>query len=281
MTYAEQDVTATVGRLLTEHGLTGTLDPDQLNLLDQFHAGGVDGLDRTIAPLHLTSNDRVLDVGSGFGGPARRIAQQTGASVHGIDITAEYVVAASDLTRRCGLEHLVTFEHSGIENHHPAESYSAAVTMHVQMNVADKPAWYAAIAERLDDSGQLVVWDICSTVDEPLTYPMPWSIDGSDSHVVTPDELLAAITSAGFRCDEWVDEGAWVDDWFTTTFAGGLPQGPGLPMLLEDGFTRTINIAVAQKAHTITVMRGRFTRLGLDDGRRRFADGSRASRPTR
>lgn len=260
MTYNEHGVTATIERLLTEHELTGPLSPEQLNLLDQFHAGGYAALDRTIAPLALDTADRVLDIGSGLGGPARRIAQQTGATVHGVDITEEYTDAATHLTARCGLEDLVTFEHAGIAEHHPAEPYTAAITMHVTMNIADKPAWYEAIADRLVDGGHLVVWDICATGRGELPLPLPWSIDGSDNFIVQPAELHDAITSAGFDTVEWVDEGSWVREWFDTTFANGIPTGPGIAMVLDDGFTRTINIGVAQAADTITIMRGHFTK---------------------
>jgi SAM-dependent methyltransferase len=260
VTYDEHGVTATIERLLTEHALTGPLDPEQLNLLDQFHAGGYAALDRTIAPLTLCPTDRVLDIGSGLGGPARRIAQTTGATVHGVDITREYTDAATYLTARCGLEQLVTFEHSDVADHQPQRPYSAAITMHVTMNIADKPAWYRAIADRLDSGGQLVVWDICATGRGELPLPLPWSIDGSDNHIVGPDALHDAITSADFDTVEWVDEGTWVRNWFDTTFANGLPAGPGIAMLLEDGFTRTINIGVATAADAITVMRGHFVK---------------------
>lgn len=260
MTYTEQAVAQTVHRLLAEHDLAGPLTPEQLNFLDQYHIGGLDAVDRTIAPMHLAPGDRVLDIGSGFGGPARRIAELTGASVHGIDITRGYVDTATTLTRRCGLEHLVTFEHNGIEDHHPDRPYPAAISMHVSMNVSDKPSWYRAIADRLTAGAQFAIWDVCRTGDGAVAWPMPWSIDGSDSHLGDPEQLRDSITPAGFETLEWVDESGWVRDWVTTTFGSGLPTGPGIPMVIDDGFTRTINFAGALAAGTLGVFRGRFTK---------------------
>ena len=49
-------------------------------------------------------------------------------------------------------------------------------------------------------------------------------------------------------------------DWVTTTFGSGLPPGPGIPMVIDDGFTRTINFAGALAAGTLGVFRGRFTK---------------------
>ena len=89
---------------------------------------------------------------------------------------------------------------------------------------------------------------------------MPWSLDGTDSFVVTADSLHASIEQAGFTAAEWTNETAWVQAWFTKTFANGLPAGPALPMLLDDGYTRVINYAAALGDGTLEVWRGSFTR---------------------
>ena len=260
MTYTEAAVAQTVERLLAEADLTGPLTPEQLNFLDQYHIGGMTAVDRTIAPMHLTTGDRVLDIGSGFGGPARRIAEVTGASAHGIDISAGYVDTATTLTRRCGLQDRVSFEHNGIEDHHPTRPYTAAISMHVSMNISDKAAWYRAIADRLTADARFGIWDVVRTGDAPLTWPVPWSMDGTDSFVVSPEELRTAITGAGFEAVEWVDESAWVREWVTNTFGTGLPPGPGIPMVIDDGFTRTANFGGALATGTLGVYRGLFAK---------------------
>ena len=260
MTYTEQAVDQTVHRLLAENDLAGPLTPEQLNFLDQYHIGGLTAVDRTITPMQLTAVDRVLDIGSGFGGPARRIAELTGAAVHGIDITSGYVDTATTLTRRCGLEHRVTFEHNGIEDHHPDRPYTAAISMHVSMNVSDKPSWYRAIADRLTVGAQFGIWDVCRTGDGAAAWPMPWSIDGTDSHVGGPEQLRDSVAQAGFETLEWVDESDWVRDWITMTFGSGLPAGPSIPMVIDDGFTRTINFAGALAQGALGIIRGRFTK---------------------
>src|ERR1700676_3807724 len=261
MTYTEQGVTQTVQRLLAEHGLADPVTPEQLNLLDQYHIGGLDAVDYATAAMALAPDDRVLDIGSGFGGPARRIAQKYGATVHGIDITRGYVDTATNLTQRCGLGHLVTFECADIEDHHPGQPYTAALSMHVQMNIADKPRWYSSIADRLAEGSQFGIWDVCGTNSNALLrWPLPWSIDGTDSHLVAPDVLRAAITGAGFDCLDWVDESDWVGDWVEKTFGAGLPAGPAIPMIIDDGFTRTANFAGALAAGTLAVVRGRFAK---------------------
>ncbi len=261
MTYTEAAVEQTVEGLLAAAGLTGLLTPDQLNFLDQYHIGGLTAVDRMIAPMRLAASDRILDIGSGFGGPARRIAAVTGAGVHGIDITAGYVDTATALTRRCAMDDRVTFEHNAIDDHHPQRTYTAAVSIHVCMNVEDKLGWYRSIAERLSPGARFGIWDVVRIGEGELEWPMPWSIDGTDSHVVFPDQLRAAVTGAGFETVEWIDESAWVREWVSTTFGAGLPPGPGIPMVIDDGFARTINFGAALVDGTLGVYRGHFVTI--------------------
>jgi SAM-dependent methyltransferase len=259
MTYTEQNVPATVVALLEQHGLTAPVTVEQLDLLDQYHTGGIAAVDRTIAGMRLTDADRVLDVGSGFGGPARRIAQTTGARVHGVDIARSYVDTAVRLTDMVGFGDRCSFECTPVEDLHAIAPYTAALSMHVQMNVEHKAEWYRSIAGHLAPGARFAVWDVCATGTGELSYPLPWSMDGTDSFVPTIDELADAITSAGFTTVEWVDEAAWVAEWSTAVFGAGLPSGPGIPMVIEDGYNRVFNFIGAFQQGLVTVARGLFT----------------------
>lgn len=252
MTYTETDLEQKFDRLLGEHPDLGALDN-----LDQFHIGGAAAVERLIPDLALSDGDVVLDVGSGFGGPARQIADRTGNRVVGIDLTPAYVDAARGLTAKVGLSHLVEFEVSDIAAYTPDAPFQAAVTIHVQMNVAEKTAWFRRIADRLVPGARLAVWEICQPGSDELHWPMPWSLDGSDSFVVSAESLRASIEGAGFTTTEWTEEGAWLQDWFAS-LASGQPAGPALPMLLDDGFTRVVNLAGALADGTLQVWRGSF-----------------------
>ena len=260
MTYAETTVGQRIGRLLSEHP---DLDPSAdgaLDNLDQFHIGGADAVDLLIGGLALAQGDRVLDIGSGFGGPARQIARRTGNRVTGVDITPAYVDAARDLTARAGLRDLVGFRVADIVTFEPDPLFQAAITMHVQMNVQDKTAWFAHIARCLVPGARLAIWEVCQPRQADLAWPMPWSLDGTDSFVVTAGSLHASIEQAGFTTTEWTNETAWVQAWITETFADGLPTGPALPMLLDDGYTRVINYIGALGDGSLEIWQGAFTR---------------------
>ncbi|MFB4303128.1 SAM-dependent methyltransferase [Actinomadura sp. NTSP31] len=262
MTYEETGVGRTIDRLLRAHpGLDATAD-GALDDLDQFHIGGADAVDLLIGSLALAEGETVLDVGSGFGGPARQIARRTGNHVTGIDITPAYVGAARDLTAGSGVRDLVRFQVGDIAAFHPDPLFQAAITVHVQMNVQDKTAWFAHIARCLAPGARLAVWEACGPGEAGLPWPMPWSLDGTDSFVVTADSLHASIEQAGFTTTEWTDETAWVRSWMAETFADGLPAGPVLPMLLHDGYTRVINYATALTDGPLRIWRGSFVRAG-------------------
>jgi len=260
MTYEEATVGATIDKLLSEHPDLDPLADGALDNLDQFHIGGPGATDLLIGSLALTAGSRVLDIGSGFGGPARQIARRTGSHVTGIDITPAYVEAARDLTARAGLRDLVEFRVADIAAFEPDQPFQAAITMHVQMNVQDKTAWFGHAARLLAPGARLAVWEVCQPRQGGLTWPMPWSLDGTDSFVATAAALRASVEQGGFTATEWTNETAWVQAWITRTFANGLPAGPALPMLLDDGYTRVINYAAALDDGTLEVWRGSFTR---------------------
>jgi hypothetical protein len=107
---------------------------------------------------------------------------------------------------------------------------------------------------------------VCRKTDAELSWPMPWSMDGSDSHVVTSGELSDVICGAGFEMVEWVEETQWVNGWFESAYAEERISEPTLPMLLDDGFTRVLNFAGALADGTLGVWRGAFARSSVLSG---------------
>ncbi|WP_406165284.1 methyltransferase domain-containing protein [Streptomyces canus] len=91
-----------------------TLTTDELHGVDEFHTGGHPATRELAEHLELSPGLRVLDVGSGLGGPARHLAQYAGADVTGVDLTGEYVDVARWLTDRVGLADRVRFQQGDI-----------------------------------------------------------------------------------------------------------------------------------------------------------------------
>ncbi|MCU1359497.1 MAG: Methyltransferase type 11 [Ilumatobacteraceae bacterium] len=79
------------------------LDPDALSPAEEFHTLGRMATIALADAAAITSDDLVLDVGSGLGGPARVLARTYGCHVTGIDLTQELCDVSIDLNRRVGL----------------------------------------------------------------------------------------------------------------------------------------------------------------------------------
>ena len=73
----------------------------ELSNFDQLHYYGTEAVDFAIKKLCINSNMSILEIGSGIGGPARHIANETGATV--IALQPEQNKLATELTERCGL----------------------------------------------------------------------------------------------------------------------------------------------------------------------------------
>jgi SAM-dependent methyltransferase len=261
MTYDEVHVAERVDQLLKEHPLVDPAHPQSLDNLDQFHIGGADAVDQLIALLHLEKGDVVLDVGSGLGGPARQVARRTGNAVVGVDITDSYVTAAAELTRKAGLDYLVSFQRTDVANFRTGQLFDAAITMHVQMSIADKSAWWEQISSHLRVGGRLAVWEVCRTGGTEPPWPVPWSIDGTDSYLADAPTLLSTIVDGGFEPDRWSNETEWAKRWIAITFAGGMPEGPRLAALLDDGYTRLLNFVDALNRDIVAIWLGGFTKV--------------------
>jgi SAM-dependent methyltransferase len=184
------------------------LKPTDLGEADHFHTGGRAATEYVARAVGIGLGTRVLDVGSGLGGPARYFAS-LGAVVTGVDVTAEFVELATELNNACGMGGSITMhrkpaQHTGL----PAASFDAAVLMHVGMNLGDKAGVFAEIHRLLRHGGTLGIYDLLGTNE--LSYPMPWADRAETSHVETTADYERYLRAAGFLVTEDTDRSAEV-----------------------------------------------------------------------
>lgn len=179
------------------------IDPEDLAAVDELHVGGAEVVRDLARDLGIRKGSRVLDVGSGLGGPARLYAREFGARVEGIDLTPEFVTTATSLTRRSGLAGLAAFTRgSALDLPFPDAEFDAASMIHVGMNIRDKSAAFGSIARVMKPGAGFAVYDFMVVGDGAPEYPLPWSDTVDTSFPVSPEAYIALLTAAGFAIDK-------------------------------------------------------------------------------
>ncbi len=169
---------------------------------DEFHLGWHAATIELAKDLGLNSSMHVLDVGSGIGGPARTFADAFGCLVTGVDLTEEFVEAANDLTRRCGLSDRVSFRQaSALALPFADASFDATTLVHVGMNIGDKAGLFAEVRRVLRPGARFGVYDIMRLAEDEIPYPMPWAATPETSFVERPETYRRLLSAAGFEID--------------------------------------------------------------------------------
>ncbi len=185
---------------------TGPVTVDDLAPLDQFHGGGKGSTLRLARLAALAPGMRVLDVGGGFGGPARTVASEFGCRVTTVDLTESYVRAAAVLTARLGLSAHVTHRIAdALDLPFDDESFDVVWTQNSGMNIADKAALYAGFHRVLRPGGLLALQEPMAGPVQPPIFPLMWARDAGGSFLRPPDEMRAVIEAAGFAARAWQD----------------------------------------------------------------------------
>ena len=176
------------------------LDADVLAAADEFHIGGREGTTHVAAAINAAPSDRLLDVGCGIGGAARFLARSTGASVTGVDLTPEFVEAATQLSDLVGMGAQVDFKvGSATDLPFDEDSFDAVTMLHVGMNIEDKVQMMSELGRVCRSKGVVVVYDVTLTGKGDLPYPMPWSATPEFSFPEPASTYESAGTRAGLE----------------------------------------------------------------------------------
>ena len=185
----------------------GSLTTDDLAGVDEFHLGGRLATSALLDALPLGPGSHHLDIGCGIGGAARTIAETSGCSVAGIDLTPEFVATAEHLSAMVGMAEQTTFSVGNASTiDFPAEHFDAATLLHVGMNIENKAALFEQVAHVLRQGATFVVYDIMRVSDANIEFPMPWSPGAATSFVASPEDYVEALTSAGFTASQPVNQ---------------------------------------------------------------------------
>jgi SAM-dependent methyltransferase len=183
-----------------------SLTHEDLAPADEFHSQGRTAT-RALAELaQIPPGSRVLDVGSGLGGPARYLAATRNCNVTGIDLTPEFCAVANELSRLTRLADRTRFQvGDALELPFEDAQFDVVWTIQMQMNIQDKRRLYAGFARVLKPGGLFVCQDICAGNGAPLDLPVPWASLPEQSHLSDSESLGGLVRGAGLRERVWRD----------------------------------------------------------------------------
>ncbi|NTG46335.1 class I SAM-dependent methyltransferase [Agrobacterium rhizogenes] len=185
------------------------LSIDDLAGVDEFHLGRREATREFARDLDLIDGMRLIDIGSGLGGPARYLASTYGSIVTGVDLTDEFVKVANVLTERCGMAAQVSFRQaSALSLPFADQSFERATLIHVGMNIEDKARLFAEVRRVLKPGGRFGLYEIMQMRAGELPYPMPWAMTPETSFVCTPETYRQLLSEAGFTVESEQDRSA-------------------------------------------------------------------------
>jgi len=176
-----------------------TVTVEELAPVDHFHARELSATVELADVLPIRTSHHIVDIGCGVGGPARYLAKRFGCRVSGVDITAPFVEAANKLTALLEMQSLVEVKLSdGQELPFGDGMFDGGYAQHVTMNIADRACFFAEAYRVLRPGAFFALTEHGLGPHGDPHYPVPWSDDGSGSHLVTPEETVRYLNEAGF-----------------------------------------------------------------------------------
>jgi sarcosine/dimethylglycine N-methyltransferase len=218
------------------------LEHRDLESFEDFHTMGRIATIQLAELAGIGRSDEVLDAGSGIGGTARYLADRFGCRVTALDLTEEYCDTSRWLNQLVGLGGCISVYQGDVTNlPFPSARFTAVMSQHVQMNVADKIRLYHEARRVLRPHGRLAIWDITAGALGELDFPLPWADQPTLSHLYSGDQLRATIESAGLAVTHWNDmteEAVAV----MQIFLGAPPGRLGLHIFVENFVEKTKNL---------------------------------------
>jgi sarcosine/dimethylglycine N-methyltransferase len=142
-------------------GPNDVIPPAELFALDQWHYHGTDAIRDAAAFLGLGPASRVLDIGSGIGGPARFLAHTTGCHVTALELQPELHRVGLDLTRRSGLADRVTHLcGDALEQPLSQQAFDAVISFLAIVHIPHRPDLMKRVRDALRPGGQCYIEDL-------------------------------------------------------------------------------------------------------------------------
>jgi ubiquinone/menaquinone biosynthesis C-methylase UbiE len=164
--------------------------------------------------------------------------QEYNCQTTGIDLSAEYIRTASELSKLVKLDNKTTFIQGNATNlPFDNNTFDVVWTQHVQMNIPDKKKFYSEINRVLKAGGYFLYYDILRKGNGGINYPMPWASTADLSFLFKENEMDNILEQFGLTKEQSTDQTQAGVDFFNALVAKLKEFGPpkmGLNVLMGE-----------------------------------------------
>lgn len=199
-----------VGRVFNELrelgiGPDDPLDVKTLVTFDQYHCLGTAAVDEAVSRLGLDASSKVLEVGSGIGGPSRYLADGVGCTMTALELQPNLNETAQALTDRCGLSKRVLHVCGDMLEGAPSRDFDAVVSWLAFLHIPERSQLYARCFEALRPGGGIYVEDYFPCGELTAGEREILARDVFCKRVPSLDEYTSELTEAGFERIDFAD----------------------------------------------------------------------------
>lgn len=153
-----------VDRVTRELREAGHADDERVSVeeiakYDMLHYLGEEPLLAFVRDAKLGAASNVLDIGSGFGGPARFVAWKSGCAVTALELQEDLDAVGRALTARAAEAVRVTHRAGDVLTEAPRPVHDAILSILCFLHIPDKDALFAACAGQLKRGGYMFIED--------------------------------------------------------------------------------------------------------------------------
>ena len=178
---------------------SGSLSVNELSSFDQLHYHGTQAIDFAIKKLNINHKSKILEIGSGLGGPARYLAKKTGANITAVELQEDHHDAAVYLTKRCNLDSKV--EHicgDFLQLEFPKNHYTVLVSWLALYHIPNRKKLLNNCIDILKPDGHFYVEDFAFFKPFDENEKIELSNDFFANYLVSLSQYETDLKEAGF-----------------------------------------------------------------------------------
>ncbi|KAK2056870.1 methyltransferase domain-containing protein [Colletotrichum caudatum] len=203
---------------------------DDTRSFDCMHYLGDAAIDTAAKELGLKAGERVLDIGSGFGGTGRYLYRHYDVATTGIELQKDIHEIAQTINKRSGAGDSASSFHGNFLELDPSLIHAPVnhiVSFLCILHIPERVALFKKAFDVLEPGGKLYIEDFFAR--EPLSGNTLETLRNSISCPYLPDksQYVQELEAAGFGISKWVDMSTtWTE--FVHCRAGEYKKDPTL-----------------------------------------------------